>query len=86
MRVCDGTNAAYRAINQAPERFRPHRLCTPDREEVGPTGRRATSLSDGRDPKSHQPSLARLAKMAPTGTVDPFGGGAAALAHSPKGR
>lgn len=30
MRVCDGTNAASLAINQAPARFRPHRLWTPD--------------------------------------------------------
>lgn len=29
MRVCDGTNAAAVAINELPERFRPHRLWTP---------------------------------------------------------
>lgn len=29
MRVCDGKNAASLAINEAPERFRPHRLWTP---------------------------------------------------------
>lgn len=30
MKVCDGTNAASLAVNEAPERFRPHRLWTPD--------------------------------------------------------
>lgn len=29
MRVCDGSNAAAAAINELPERFRPHRLWTP---------------------------------------------------------
>jgi hypothetical protein len=31
MRVCDGTNAASLAVNVAPDRFRPHRLWTPDK-------------------------------------------------------
>lgn len=30
MRVCDGTNAAAAAINEPPDRFRPHRLWTPE--------------------------------------------------------
>jgi len=29
MRVCDGTNAAAAAVNEPPDRFRPHRLWTP---------------------------------------------------------
>jgi hypothetical protein len=29
MKICDGTNAASLAINQVPDRFRPHRLWTP---------------------------------------------------------
>jgi hypothetical protein len=31
MRVCDGTNAAAAAVNEPPDRYRPHRLWTPER-------------------------------------------------------
>lgn len=34
VRVCDGTNAASLALNQAPDRFRPHRLWTPEPDEL----------------------------------------------------
>jgi len=34
MKVCDGTNAASLALNQAPSRFRPGRLWTPEPHEI----------------------------------------------------
>lgn len=41
MRVCDGSNAASIALNEAPDRFRPHRLWVPEPSERG-TPRRLT--------------------------------------------
>ena len=40
MTVCDGTNAASLAVNEAPERFRPHRLWTPEEQLSLDTSRR----------------------------------------------